>query len=62
MLEKMCKEGKPGKARIPWMQPIVDILVSNPQARTQFFCDFKKNKQLYSSMWEDEDTKRKLRF
>lgn len=58
----MCKEGKPGEAKIPWMQPIVDILVSNPQARTQFFCDFKKNKQLYSSMWEDEDTKRKLRL
>lgn len=54
MLEKLCKEGKPGEARIPWMQPIVDILVSNPQARTQFFCDFKKNFQPYSVMWEDK--------
>ena len=54
MLEKLCKKGKPGEARIPWMQPIVDILVSNPQARTQFFCDFKKNFQPYSVMWEDK--------
>ena len=54
MLEKLCKEGKPGEAKIPWMQPIVDILVSNPQARTQFFCDFKKNFQPYSVMWEDK--------
>lgn len=54
MLEKLCKKGKPGEAKIPWMQPIVDILVSNPQARTQFFCDFKKNFQPYSVMWEDK--------
>lgn len=53
MMRKLCKEGKPGEARIPWMQPIVDILVSNSQARTQFFCDFKKNFQPYSVMWED---------
>ena len=54
MLKKLCKAGKPGEAKIPWMQPIVDILVSNPQARTQFFCDFKKNFQPYSVMWEDK--------
>lgn len=53
IMRKLCKEGKPGEARIPWMQPIVDILVSNSQARTQFFCDFKKNFQPYSVMWED---------
>ena len=54
MLKKLCKEGKPGEAKIPWMQPIVDVLVSNPQATTQFFCDFKKNFQPYSVMWEDK--------
>ena len=54
MLKRLCKEGKPGEARVPWMQPIVDILVSNPQARTQFLCDFKKNFQPYSVMWEDK--------
>ena len=54
MIKRLCKEGKPGEAKIPWMQPIVDVLVSNPQARTQFFCDFKKNFQPYSVMWEDK--------
>lgn len=54
MLQRLCKEGRPGEAKIPWMQPIVDVLVSNPQARTQFFCDFKKNFQPYSVMWEDK--------
>ena len=39
MIERLCKKGKPGEAKIPWMQPIVDVLISNPQARTQFFCD-----------------------
>ena len=54
MLYKMCKKGKPGEAKIPWMQPIVDVLVSNPQARTQFFCDFKRNFQPYSIMFDDK--------
>lgn len=54
MIRKLCKEGKPGEAKISWMQPIVDVLVSNPQATTQFFCDFKKNFQPYSVMWEDK--------
>lgn len=54
MLYRMCKKGKPGVARIPWMQPIVDVLVSNPQARTQFFVDFKRNFQPYSIMFDDK--------
>ena len=54
MIRKLCKQGRPGEAKIPWMQPLVDILISNPQARTQFFCDFKKNFQPYSVMWEDK--------
>lgn len=55
MLYRMCKKGKPGEAKIPWMQPIVDVLVSNPQARTQFFCDFKRNFQPYSIMFDDKN-------
>lgn len=55
MLYKMCKKGKPGEAKIPWMQPIVDVLVSSPQARTQFFCDFKRNFQPYSIMFDDKN-------
>lgn len=59
MLQKLCKEGKYGEAKIPWMQPIVDVLLSSPQARTQFFTDFKKNFQPYSVMWEDENARRR---
>lgn len=55
MLYKMCKKGKPGEAKIPWMQPIVDVLISNPQASTQFFCDFKRNFQPYSIMFDDKE-------
>lgn len=54
MMFKMCKKGNPEEAKIPWMQPIVDILNSNPQARTQFFCDFKRNFQPYSIMFDDK--------
>lgn len=55
MIYKMCKKGKPGEAKIPWMQPIVDVLTSNAQARTQFFCDFKRNFQPYSIMFDDKN-------
>ena len=55
MLYKMCKKGKPEEAKIPWMQPIVDVLISSPQARTQFFCDFKRNFQPYSIMFDDKN-------
>lgn len=54
MLYRMCKKGQPGVAKIPWMQPIVDVLVSSPQAKTQFFCDFKRNFQPYSIMFDDK--------
>ena len=54
LLFRMCKKGKPGEARIPWMQPIVDVLVSQPMSRTQFFCDFKRNFQPYSIMFDDK--------
>ena len=54
LLYRMCKKGKPGEAKIPWMQPIVDILLSQPMSRTQFFCDFKRNFQPYSIMFDDK--------
>lgn len=47
--------GKPtAELKHPWMQPIVDALRKNPQLRTQFFVDFKKNFQPYSILQEDE--------
>ena len=54
MLKKMCKEGAVGVAKIAWMQPIVEVLLISPQARTQFFVDFKRNFQPYSIMYEDK--------
>ena len=53
MLYRLSKKGKPGEAKVPWMKPLLDILVLNPQARTQFFCDFKRNFQPYSIMFDD---------
>lgn len=58
MINRMSKKGEPGTARIAWMQPILDVLTSNSQARTQFFVDFKKNFQPYSIMFEDEKNSR----
>lgn len=52
MMDRLCKS--PGEAKIPWMQPIVDALLTNNEARTQFFVDFKKNFQPYSVMFEDK--------
>lgn len=47
--------GRPtAELKHPWMQPIVDALRKNPQLRTQFFVDFKKNFQPYSILQEDE--------
>lgn len=47
--------GKPtAELKHPWMKPIVDALRKNPQLRTQFFVDFKKNFQPYSILQEDE--------
>jgi len=58
LMARLCRPSQPngtpsGTARIPWMQPIVDALLTNPEVRTQFFVDFKKNFQPYSIMWED---------
>ena len=53
ILSRMIKPGT-DEARVPWMQPLVDILTSNPQVVTQMFVDFKKNFQPYSVMYEDE--------
>lgn len=39
-----------GKARIAWMQGIVDFLNESPQNRTIFFNDFNKNRTLYSAL------------
>lgn len=42
-----------------WMIPILDALTKNPQLRTQFFRDFKKNFQPYSILVEDKKASRK---
>lgn len=54
LINKLSKNGHPGDAKIAWMQPILNILTSNSQVRTQFFCDFKKGWQPYSMIFEDE--------
>lgn len=53
VLKRMIKPGT-DEAKVPWMQPLADILTSNPQVVTQMFVDFKKNFQPYSVMYEDE--------
>lgn len=53
VLDRLIKPGT-DEARVPWMQPLVDILTSSPQVITQMFVDFKKNFQPYSVMFEDE--------
>lgn len=42
------------RARVPWMQPLVNIVTSNPKLATQLFVDFKRNFQPYSMMAEDK--------
>ena len=54
VLDRMIKPGT-DEAKIPWMQPLVDILTSNSQIVTQIFVDFKKNFQPYSVMYEDKE-------
>lgn len=39
----------------PWMEPIRDALLKDPQLRTQFFVDLKKNFQPYSILVEDKE-------
>lgn len=45
---------KEGELKHPWLTPIVEKLRKNPQLRTKFFCDFKKNFQPYSILVEDK--------
>ena len=48
-----------GQAKSAWMIPILDALTKNPQLRTQFFRDFKKNFQPYSLLVEDKEASKK---
>lgn len=48
-----------GQAKSMWMIPILDALTKNPQLRTQFFVDFKKNFQPYSILVEDKEASKK---
>lgn len=48
-----------GQAKSVWMIPILDALTKNPQLRTQFFRDFKKNFQPYSILIEDKEASKK---
>lgn len=48
-----------GQAKSVWMIPILDALTKNPQLRTQFFRDFKKNFQPYSILVEDREASKK---
>lgn len=48
-----------GQAKSIWMIPILDALTKNPQLRTQFFRDFKKNFQPYSILVEDKEASKK---
>ena len=54
MYKRLVKEGT-NNAKIPWMQPIVNLL-SDPTVRTQFFVDFKRNFQPYSASFEDKES------
>lgn len=48
-----------GQVKSIWMIPILDALTKNPQLRTQFFRDFKKNFQPYSILLEDKEASKK---
>lgn len=48
-----------GQTKSVWMIPILDALTKNPQLRTQFFVDLKKNFQPYSILVEDKEASRK---
>jgi len=53
MLAMLCSDKAHQTAKFAWAQGIVNVLNANPQARTQFFVDFRKNFQPYSEMKED---------
>lgn len=48
-----------GQVKSVWMIPILDALTKNPQLRTQFFRDLKKNFQPYSILVEDKEAFKK---
>lgn len=45
-----------GNPKQTWLIPVIQQLKSNPELRTQFFVDFKKNFQPYSILVEDKAT------
>lgn len=49
------KNPRTGKAKQTWMIPVLEYLEKNPQVRTQFFRDFRKNFQPYSILVEDKE-------
>ena len=49
---------KRGNPKQVWLIPVIQQLKSNPELRTQFFVDFKKNFQPYSIIFEDKATSR----
>jgi hypothetical protein len=48
-----------GEPKELWLAPVVKALQENPQLRTQFFVDFKKNFQPYSIFQEDKTRSKK---
>lgn len=50
---------KNGNPKQVWLTPVIEQLRANPQLRTQFFVDFKKNFQPYSIFYEDRAESKK---
>ena len=50
---------KNGSPKQVWLTPVIEQLRANPQLRTQFFVDFKKNFQPYSIFYEDKAESKK---
>lgn len=50
---------KNGNPKQVWLTPVIEQLRNNPQLRTQFFVDFKKNFQPYSIFYEDRAESKK---
>lgn len=50
---------KNGNSKQVWLTPVIEQLRANPQLRTQFFVDFKKNFQPYSIFYEDRAESKK---
>lgn len=50
---------KNGGPKQVWLTPVIEQLRANPQLRTQFFVDFKKNFQPYSIFYEDKAESKK---